>query len=40
MREDWLRSDAPGLGENTAEVLAELGLDAARYDELLGQGII
>ncbi|HEY1421019.1 MAG TPA: CaiB/BaiF CoA-transferase family protein [Candidatus Dormibacteraeota bacterium] len=40
MRHDWLRNDAPGLGEDTAEVLAELGLDVARYQELLGQGII
>ena len=26
LREDWRRRDAPGLGEHTAEVLAELGL--------------
>jgi alpha-methylacyl-CoA racemase len=40
LREDWRRRDAPGLGEHTAEVLAELGLDAARYKELMGQGVI
>lgn len=40
MRDDWQGGAAPGLGENTAEVLDELGLDAARYQELLGQGII
>ncbi len=40
LREDWRRRDAPGLGEHTAEVLAELGLDAARYRELMRQGVI
>lgn len=40
MREGWRRSDAPRLGEHTAEVLAELGIDAARYDELKAAGVI
>src|SRR5579864_756305 len=40
LREDWRRRDAPGLGEHTAEVLAELGIDAARYAELMRQGVI
>jgi alpha-methylacyl-CoA racemase len=40
LRDDWRRRDAPGLGEHTAEVLAELGLDASRYKELMSQGVI
>ncbi|MGA7913112.1 MAG: CaiB/BaiF CoA-transferase family protein, partial [Candidatus Dormiibacterota bacterium] len=40
LSEGWRRRDAPGLGEHTAEVLAELGLDAARYDELMRMGVI
>ncbi len=40
LREDWRRREAPGLGEHTAEVLAELGLDAARYSELMRQGVV
>ena len=40
LREQWRRREAPGLGEHTAEVLAELGLDAARYSELAGEGVI
>jgi crotonobetainyl-CoA:carnitine CoA-transferase CaiB-like acyl-CoA transferase len=40
LRSDWRRREAPGLGEHTAEVLAELGLDAARYSELMRQGVI
>src|SRR6202163_534450 len=37
-----LRHDgvAPRLGEHTAVVLAELGIDASRYNELQGQGVI
>jgi alpha-methylacyl-CoA racemase len=40
LREDWRRREAPGLGEHTAEVLAELGLDAARCSELMRQGVV
>ncbi|MGH7764831.1 MAG: CaiB/BaiF CoA transferase family protein [Candidatus Dormibacteraceae bacterium] len=40
LSDEWRRRDAPRLGEHTAEILAELGLDGARYKELLGQGII
>jgi alpha-methylacyl-CoA racemase len=40
LRDDWRRRDAPGLGEHTAELLAELGLDASRYRELLSQGVV
>ncbi len=32
--------DAPRLGEHTAVVLAELGIDASRYEELQRQGVI
>jgi crotonobetainyl-CoA:carnitine CoA-transferase CaiB-like acyl-CoA transferase len=40
LRDDWRRRDAPRLGENTAEVLAEIGVDAGRLDELKGAGVI
>ncbi|HUZ86630.1 MAG TPA: CaiB/BaiF CoA-transferase family protein [Candidatus Baltobacterales bacterium] len=40
LREEWRRREAPGLGEHTAEVLAELGLDAARCSELMSTGVI
>lgn len=40
LREEWRRREAPGLGEHTAEILAELGLDAARYSELMSEGVI
>lgn len=40
LRSDWRRREAPGLGEHTAEVLAELGLSAARYSELMRQGVV
>ena len=32
--------DAPRLGEHTAVVLAELGVDSSRYKELKSQGVI
>ena len=40
MREEWRRMDAPRLGEHTADVLAELGIGAARYEELKKSGVI
>ena len=40
LREPWRRREAPSLGEHTAEVLAELGLDAARCSELMSKGVI
>ena len=40
MREGWRRMDSPRLGEHTPQVLAELGVDAARYDELKAGGVI
>ena len=40
MREGWRRRDAPKLGEHSAEVLAELGVDDAKLQELRGSGIV
>jgi crotonobetainyl-CoA:carnitine CoA-transferase CaiB-like acyl-CoA transferase len=40
LRSDWRRLDAPGLGEHNAEILAEVGVDAQRLDELKAQGVI
>ncbi len=39
MREGWRRLDPPRLGEHSAEVLAELGVDAARFAELRSAGV-
>jgi crotonobetainyl-CoA:carnitine CoA-transferase CaiB-like acyl-CoA transferase len=40
LRDDWRRRDPPGLGEHNAEILAEVGIDARRLDELNAQGVI
>jgi alpha-methylacyl-CoA racemase len=40
LRDDWRRRDAPGLGEHTFEVLAELGVDGSRLDELKDLGVV
>jgi crotonobetainyl-CoA:carnitine CoA-transferase CaiB-like acyl-CoA transferase len=40
LRDDWRGNPAPRIGEHTAEVLAELGLDGARLDELKAAGAI
>ena len=40
MRGDWRRKDPPGLGEDTAEVLAEVGVDGKRLEELKLRGVI
>jgi alpha-methylacyl-CoA racemase len=39
MRSDWRRRDAPGLGEHTAEILAEVGVDSTRLDALRKEGV-
>jgi len=39
MRDDWRRLDPPRLGEHSAEVLAEVGVDAERFGELHAAGI-
>lgn len=36
---DWRRTGPPRLGEDTAEVLAEVGVDAARLQELAASGV-
>lgn len=38
--EGWRRRDAPGLGEHTAELLAEIGVDAARLAALRQAGAV
>ena len=40
MRADWRRLDAPGLGEHTTEVLAELGVEPTRLESLKHDGVI
>jgi alpha-methylacyl-CoA racemase len=40
MRTDWRRLDAPGLGEHTAEILAEVGVDSNRLDGLRKEGVV
>jgi crotonobetainyl-CoA:carnitine CoA-transferase CaiB-like acyl-CoA transferase len=40
MSGEWRRRDAPDLGEHTAEVLAEIGVESNRLDELKAQGVI
>ena len=39
MRQHWRRRDAPALGEHSAEVLAEVGVDAQRFEELRRTGV-
>jgi alpha-methylacyl-CoA racemase len=40
LREDWRRLDAPALGQHTVEILAELGVDAPRLEELRKEGAV
>jgi crotonobetainyl-CoA:carnitine CoA-transferase CaiB-like acyl-CoA transferase len=40
LREEWRRLDAPRLGEHSAAVLAEVGVDERRLAELRGQGVV
>ena len=40
LRADWRRSDAPRLGEHSAEVLAEVGVDAQRLEALRKEGAV
>ena len=40
IRTDWRRLDPPRLGEHTASVLAELGVEATRLDRLKNEGVV
>jgi alpha-methylacyl-CoA racemase len=40
MRSDWRRLGAPGLGEHTAEILSEVGVEVARLDALRREGAV
>jgi crotonobetainyl-CoA:carnitine CoA-transferase CaiB-like acyl-CoA transferase len=40
MRTDWRRRDAPGLGQHTAEILTEVGVDSSRLEALRKDGAV
>jgi len=40
LSKDWRRRDAPRLGEQTAEILGELGVDAAQLESLETRGVV
>ena len=40
MRDDWRRHDAPGLGEHSAAILAEVGVDAEQVEALKKDGVV
>jgi crotonobetainyl-CoA:carnitine CoA-transferase CaiB-like acyl-CoA transferase len=37
---DWRRKDPPGLGEHTADLLAEIGVDEPRLEELRAASVV
>ena len=39
MSSDWRRRDSPVLGEHTAEILAEVGVDSRRLEALKQEGV-
>ncbi len=40
MRDDWRRRDAPRLGEHSAEILKEVGVEGAHLEDLRKAGVI
>ena len=40
IRKDWRRWAAPGQGEHSSEVLAEVGIDAADLEQLRQEGVV
>jgi alpha-methylacyl-CoA racemase len=40
VRADWRRRDAPALGEHTAEILSELGVDGTQLSSLEKDGVV
>jgi alpha-methylacyl-CoA racemase len=40
LRSDWRRLDPPGLGEHTAEILSELGVDGTKLESLKKDGVV
>ena len=40
MQAEWRRRDAPGLGEHTADILGEVGVDAQQIEALKKDGLV
>ncbi len=40
VRADWRRRDPPAMGEHSAEVLSEVGVDPERLDQLRKEGVV